>query len=231
MDANARAQGCALRRKIYRSPTEKFASSNDSGIYQKMDNIRKNIIDKRKTIDLVFQKNSALAIASKLISLKQFKASRQIAIYISVRGEIATLPIIEAIWVNNKLCYLPVVLKNNTLQFVAYEKNDKLILNQYKIPEPIFSAQKIINPENLDLVIVPLVGFDEKCNRLGSGAGFYDRTFACKKTGSKPLLIGIAYEIQKTKITPHSWDIPLDMIITEKETYVSSVSNCSDIAR
>ena len=185
-----------------------------------MGNIRKDIIAKRQKLDLVYQRSLSLIIKSKIVSLPIFKQSKHIAIYISVRGEIDTLPITEEIWTHNKLCYLPVVAENNTLRFILYKKNDKLIPNQYKIPEPIPSTQKIIAPENLDLVIVPVVGFDKDCNRLGSGAGFYDRTFAFRKTSTKPLLIGIAYELQKVPLKPNCWDIPLDMIITEKNTYI-----------
>ena len=193
---------------------------------------RREIIRQRQKVSVTLQKPATLAIRDKLLSLPIFHHSRHIAIYFAVRGEVATAPIIETIWAQNKNAYLPIVTVNNLLNFVLYKKNDKLTTNQYRIPEPIPSPQRNITPQDLDLVIVPLVGFDQNCNRLGSGAGFYDRTFAFRKNCPKPPLIGIAYELQKTNLQPEIWDVTLDYIITEKNIYVSSsISSRSAILR
>jgi 5-formyltetrahydrofolate cyclo-ligase len=71
-------------------------------------------------------------------------------------------------------------------------------------------------------VLVPLVGFDEHCNRLGMGKGFYDRTFGYKtRTGyNKPKLIGLAHECQKIPSVPtDSWDVRLDGVISDRGVY------------
>ena len=74
-------------------------------------------------------------------------------------------------------------------------------------------------------MIVPLVAFDSNCNRLGMGGGYYDRALAFKQTLSEthsPLLIGLAYELQKVNaLEINSWDIPMDGIISETKTYLS----------
>ncbi len=81
----------------------------------------------------------------------------------------------------------------------------------------------------MDLVLIPLVGFDADGNRLGMGAGFYDRTFAFlqqNKRPTKPYLLGIAYEIQKIdQIIAETWDVRLDGIVTEKNFYEIKMAN------
>ena len=96
------------------------------------------------------------------------------------------------------------------------EKNDELILNKHQIPEPANKATRYIDPEKLDLVITPLVAFDTNNNRIGKGGGYYDRTFAFRRTTRKPLLVGVAYELQRLpRIEANTWDIRLDQIITD----------------
>jgi len=133
----------------------------------------------------------------------------------------ATDLLIKKIFVLKKNCYLPVVDKNSAhnLLFIKYNIRDKLVLNKFNIKEPIVKAHNIIAPENLDLVIVPLVGFDKFGNRLGSGAGFYDRAFAFlhkKNLSIRPKLVGLAFGVQQLeKIITQPWDIKLDNIVTE----------------
>lgn len=182
-------------------------------------NIRKTIINERQQLDVVLQEKAALEIKNKLTALDIFKQSKKIAIYYPIRGEVNTIPIIEIIWAENKCCYLPTVKTDKkTLSFAQYLKNDQLIPGKYKIQEPQ-PPQKLIAPQNLELIIAPLVGFDEACNRLGYGAGFYDQTFAFRKNIRSPFLIGIAYELQKTSFATNPWDVPLDMVITENKIY------------
>jgi len=66
-------------------------------------------------------------------------------------------------------------------------------------------------------VLVPLVGFDLSRNRMGMGGGFYDRSFAHRRDNNgKPLLIGVAYDIQQADtVYPEWWDVKLDIIVTE----------------
>lgn len=112
--------------------------------------------------------------------------------------------------------YLP-TLYQQQLKFAAYSWGDTLKNNRFNIPEPEF--KQFFSTKLLNMILVPLVGFDSQGHRIGMGGGFYDRTLsfmlnpACKR---KPLLIGIAYNIQRVHIiTPQRWDIPLDAIITE----------------
>src|SRR3990167_4561071 len=100
-----------------------------------------------------------------------------------------------------KQCYLPVLSspQKDHLEFYTYHSNDPLIKNQFAIGEPDIKKQHYLATQDLDCAFLPLVGFDTKGNRLGRGAGYYDRTFAflLNSIQKKPILIGLAYEFQK----------------------------------
>ena len=95
--------------------------------------------------------------------------------------------------------------------------------NRYGIGEPAGLRYCAIAPAQLDIVLLPLAGFDKNGGRLGMGGGFYDRCFAFKKRSAqqKPLLIGIAHHCQEVSALPvDNWDIGLDMIITDRAVII-----------
>ena len=102
---------------------------------------------------------------------------------------------------------------------MPYTETTPMAVNYFGIPEPDISPRKRCPPRALDVVLMPLVAFDESGNRLGMGGGFYDQTFSYKSRAanvSKPLLIGVAYEFQRVDLLPTNWwDIGLDGIVTE----------------
>ena len=92
--------------------------------------------------------------------------------------------------------------------------------NEFGIPEPLLRSRRVTAITRLDLVLTPLVGFDEQGNRLGMGGGFYDRSFAYlrqRQRWRKPHLLGVAFELQNCEQgLPHQqWDVPLDGVVTE----------------
>lgn len=109
---------------------------------------------------------------------------------------------------------LPIAKKNEPLQFYICNLHTKFSISSFGIQEPIDGT--LCDPISFDVMIIPLVGFDEQCNRLGYGKGYYDAYL--KHT--KALKIGVAFECQKVDsipVQPH--DIVLDMIITEANIY------------
>ena len=148
---------------------------------------------------------------------------KKIAIYISLLsdGEFNTTKFITKLKKLNYKIFVPVVQKK-TLLFVRYKA--PLKKNNLKIYEPINTTNRI-KPQKLDIIFMPLVGFDKNCNRLGMGGGFYDRTLAFTKEKNiiKPKLYGLAYECQKciTGIKTYNWDISLDGILTTNNFYRS----------
>ncbi len=103
--------------------------------------------------------------------------------------------------------------------FAPWQNGDGVTINRYGISEP--NAAKAVDASLLELILVPLLGFDRRGNRLGSGAGYYDRTFAFLKNQTRPaqpLLVGIGYHFQEVAtMTPNDWDVPMDFIATDRE--------------
>ena len=163
--------------------------------------------------------------AERIISrLPTFRNAQRIAFYLAEDGELDPLYLIEKAWQFNKQVFLPVLPPTGqALVFAPFSESSVMKCNRFGIAEPQVPATEWITARRLGLIIMPLVGFDSKGNRLGMGGGFYDRSLAFKKHRQHwraPRLIGLAHEIQKVDQLPSaSWDIPLDMIVTEKNVY------------
>jgi 5-formyltetrahydrofolate cyclo-ligase len=114
--------------------------------------------------------------------------------------------------------YLP-----GRLWFVRYWRDDPMRRNRFGIPEPARRGRQLCPARTLNLVLLPLVGFDAGCNRIGMGKGYYDRSFAflrARQHWQRPLLIGLAHECQRIEtIAPRPWDVPLDAVVTERRIY------------
>ena len=147
-----------------------------------------------------------------------FTKAQRIAFYIAVKKEMNPEGLIKAALAAQKQCYLPVLMPNKAMHFVEISDLSTLRPNRYGIPEPPHNPNKIIDPMALDLALVPLVGCDSRGHRLGTGGGYYDRSFAEKKPGqTSPILIGLGYQFQKRWYLPRQrWDIRLDGLATEK---------------
>lgn len=117
--------------------------------------------------------------------------------------------------------HLPCLQPGQQLAFAPWQMGAALKPNRYGIPEPDVDDQALLDPHALDVVLVPLVGFSRDGNRLGSGGGYYDRSFAFlnhQPRPKRPQLIGVAYSFQELERLPAApWDVALDLIITETE--------------
>lgn len=172
----------------------------------------------RAAVSLDEREREAIAATNLLKLHPLFQESRHIACYYAYGHEFETRHIIEAIWAADKICYLPILTDTKTLNFMQYNQNDELQPNQHLIPEPV-SNQHVIYPEKLDMVLVPLLAFDLQGNRVGTGGGYYDRTFAFMYThpARAPFLLGLGFALQEsTEIHSEPWDIKLNGILTEK---------------
>ena len=165
-----------------------------------------------------------LDIAERKISIQfnkllPFHKSIQVASYLPYGGEISPAHIEKRLIHAN--FYLPHITHFHFGKMAFYSSKNRLLKNRYGIHEP----QATGNPtqlSTLDLIFVPLVAFDRDGNRLGMGAGFYDRALAFKnniKNQNRPLLVGLAHHFQEVKsLTPQSWDVALDVILTDRES-------------
>lgn len=168
---------------------------------------------------------AALAVAKRLTKLRAFRGARRIACYWPYQGELDLHPFMQRIWELRKQCYLPLVSSRYplSLRFARHELDAVLRLNHLGIAEPHAPGNKRVSAAALDLIIVPLVAFDAAGNRLGWGAGHYDRTLAFlnrRRHWRRPRLIGVGYDFQYVdNIESAPWDVPLDGVVTELRVY------------
>ena len=104
------------------------------------------------------------------------------------------------------------------LAFAPWRQCDPLVTNRYGIPEPDLSPASQLRAGEIHVVLVPLVAFDDAGNRIGMGAGYYDRSFAFRRTAAPPpWLVGVGYEFQRVPaLAAQPWDVPLDAVLTER---------------
>ena len=132
--------------------------------------------------------------------------------YYPVNYEIDDLSILKKLEKKKITISLPSIKKNFKMSFIKCSLNDPLVINKYGIPEPC--TGKIVLP---DILLVPLVAFDKNLNRLGYGAGYYDRLIESLKKKKKIITIGLAFDFQELYTIPVSkYDQKLDYIVTNK---------------
>ncbi len=166
----------------------------------------------------------AKAIA-RIIEHPRFRRSLRVAAYVGSKGEPDPMPALNHAAETNKTCYLPVLhpFRSGQLWFCRWHPGDKLTPNRFGIPEPTVRPGSLIPARNLDLVIVPLLGFDDRCRRIGMGGGYYDRSFAFRRRFKRlirPFMLGLAYEVQRVdQLDAQPWDVPLDAVVTAQKLY------------
>ncbi len=158
-------------------------------------------------------------IVAKLFSSDVFSGANTIAVYIPTRSEVSTWQIIQRAWQLKMRVFAPVMQKTFTLRFRQFDDESELLKNETGLREPVDGD--IVQAASLDLVLVPLVAFDPRKNRIGMGGGYYDRTFSFLRQSDvtiKPVLAGLAFDRQRVEeIAPNPWDIPLSCIFTESQ--------------
>lgn len=171
----------------------------------------------RKEMTVDQRERASLLIFEWLVRQPTFQRATRIATYIPAENEVDSWPLIERAWRMKKRVFAPIVKKNRFLHFCELGPKSELSVNRFGLHEPCGGHR--IDSRRLDLVIVPLVAFDDRCNRIGMGGGYYDRTFSFLKAHRsfrKPKLIGVAFRRQRVEHIPASpWDIPLFQVFTE----------------
>jgi len=193
--------------------------------------LRTHIRQQRRTLSDAERENAAFLLCERVASSRIYQHSKHIAFYLSNDGEMDLSLLIKHAWQQGKQVYLPVLAEPNTqkLWFIPYTPTTKLKNNRFGIAEPVHSSRtRLRKTLSLDLILMPLVAFDQQGNRVGMGGGFYDRSLAFLKNRQhwhKPNLLGVAYELQKQEqLEINLWDIPLQAIATEKKLYLANKS-------
>lgn len=189
-------------------------------IFNEKKALRKEILTRRKNIDAAEKEEMDKKILNRFFESKYYREAKNIFIYISYDSEINTREIINKAFKDGKKIYVPrTEFETRLMDAVEITSFDNLIKSSYGILEPSMEILQI-NPNNLDLIVVPGVAFDRNGGRMGYGAGFYDRYF--KKINEDDIKrivkLALAYDFQVLEKVPMSvQDVPVDFIITEKE--------------
>ncbi len=185
--------------------------------------LRQKIRARRRVLDGVIRRQAAESLLTIVTALPCYRSAQHVAAYVAVEGELDPELLLRRAHADGKHVYLPLLPRerNAALGFLPWEPGLRMQANRLGIPEPSASGHTAIAPRLLDLVLTPLVAFDNYGRRLGMGGGYYDRTFAFLKTGiTKPLLLGLAYEFQRfDPLYGESWDVPLAGVVTESHVY------------
>ncbi len=181
----------------------------------------------RKQLSAAEQYQAAHNLCRIVSSQKVWMQSQHIAVYIANDHEIDPWPLVEKAWQQNKHIYLPVLNpdQSGSLVFLPWRHDTVLHRNRFGILEPSFTTRDVCHPKRLDLILMPLTGFDARGRRLGMGGGFYDRTLAplVRTNIRRPCFAGLAHACQQVpKLPKESWDIPVSAIYTDQRVYVVS---------
>ncbi len=190
-------------------------------------NLRQLLRTRRDSLsEAVVARNSQL-IAAQLQPLLQ--DAGRIAGYLAFGKEVNVEQLLADCRARHSTTFVPLIQSDHTLLFSPLDDSTVIVQNRYGIREPVYESRDCIAPMALDVVLVPLLGFDPHCHRMGMGGGYYDRSFthrrhpaptASPEQSTTPLLIGVAHQLQCVdNISTQWWDVPLDMVVTESRIY------------
>jgi 5-formyltetrahydrofolate cyclo-ligase len=163
-----------------------------------------------------------LAILHTLDRLHLFRRGARVALYLPMAGEVDVRPCLAVAWQRGTEVFVPRITsrRRGRMAFVPWVPGIAERRNTFGIDEPADTRRRV-SARQLDVVVLPVVGFDRLGNRLGMGAGFYDRVLRRRLDPSRrwrrPRLVGVAFACQELETIPASpWDVPLDLIVTER---------------
>lgn len=186
-------------------------------VQRQKEQIRKRLLDQRQAISLKEWEASSKIIIHKLKQLSLFQSAQTVHCYVSMneRREVNTHSLIkEMITGEKRVIVSRTNFEDESLSHFELRSFEDLSPNKWGVLEPVKGKKAAIS--EIDLVIIPMAGGDEKGNRIGYGGGFYDR-FSAEVSCPK---VGLCFEqniIKKLPVEP--FDIPLDKIITEKRVW------------
>jgi len=174
--------------------------------------LREQLRERRRALGEQGQARAAEALTDGLAKLPFWPAANHCALYLPTDGEIATQALADKCRHLGQSLYLPVITEQKRLEFALWEPDVALVRNRYGINEPPPDAQRIPVSE-LDIIFLPLVGWDRAGGRLGMGGGYYDRSLAGQLG---PQLVGLAHTCQEIPQVPReTWDVLLDYVVTD----------------
>lgn len=178
--------------------------------------LRRELRARRRSLPAAARIGGAEALAAQLLSLPFAPQAGYVAGYWAMDGEIALHAWQLRLPADCVYC-LPVLHADQRLRFAPWRPGDALAANRFGIPEPALAPESLLEPEQMSLIVLPLVGFDARGHRLGMGGGWYDRSLAFRqRRPAPPWLVGAAFELQRVeRLDAADWDVALDAVCTE----------------
>lgn len=178
--------------------------------------LRKRLLEKRDAMEKQEVEKLSNRVIENIKELPEIVQSKVVMIYLSFKNEVDTNGLIDWCFEQDKEVVIPYCVVDNR-QIIPCKldiERKGLKKNKYGIWEPKKDSMVAVEIKAIDSIIIPGVGFDENCNRLGFGGGYYDRFLAKRK--KKTPAIAICYQNQIVESIPtDSYDIPMDMVVTE----------------
>jgi len=148
--------------------------------------------------------------------LPSLRRAHHVAVYLAAGSELDTAPLIRALHRAGKRVLVPAIAPaapDATMRMIPLDPDAPLRRRRHGIREP--ARRRRVTQSRVDVLVLPLRGFDGTGTRLGSGAGYYDRWLARQRP--RPFCVGFAYTLQEVDALPREpWDQPLDAICTER---------------
>lgn len=184
--------------------------------------LRRQMRQRRRSLSEAEQHRAARDLRQTAIRGGLLSRHRNIAFYLAADGEIDVLPLLQRAHAMGRRCFLPVLdpMTRERLWFMPWRPGEPLLGNRFGIGEPALGIRHRVAASKIDLIVMPLVAFDDHGNRLGMGGGYYDRSLAFlmrRHHWRRPALCGVAHDFQRVDALPsESWDVPLDACLTER---------------
>lgn len=184
--------------------------------------LRKILRARRRALPAATRIAAADALAKRLLALPFLPPRGYVAGYWAMDGEIG-LHAFQLHLPAGLIYCLPLLHADGTLRFAPWRAGDPLVTNRFGIPEPDVTPDGALRAEDMAMLVLPLVGFDDACHRLGMGGGWYDRSLAFRhQRPAPPWLVGAAFAVQHVEaLSPAPWDIRLDAICCENATLIA----------
>ncbi|MBW4049912.1 MAG: 5-formyltetrahydrofolate cyclo-ligase [Proteobacteria bacterium] len=181
--------------------------------------LRASLRAKRRAVSAAERAHAARQIARYADHALNLRSGRRIGIYAATAEELDTSCLIALALRRACRVYLPRIDRRARARSMRFAQlTQRRSFNRFGIAEP--EGPQLASARLLDVVFLPLVGFDRHGMRLGMGAGYYDRAFGFLRLRSvwrAPLLVGIGYASQEVdRIAAAAHDVPLDLVITER---------------
>ena len=185
--------------------------------------LRRHLRARRLALDAAHRHAASHALVSLALRHHLLAKGRRIGLYMPAHSEVDVMPLLARALAMQAHCFLPIVPRRGRkrMWFSQLGERPAWVLNRYGIPEYRHPLAKRARVHSLDLLFMPLLGFDPRGFRLGMGGGYYDASLAYLnrlRRWRRPRIVGVAFSAQEVERIPNdSWDIPLDAVLTERE--------------